>query len=670
MTESTAVRPDATDPTFATPYIDIDEMRAEPIRHRYLHGGFEGTATRFSFYLPPAELYEGRFFQHFTPAPDSENLGPTLSGGFNKIAFALSSGGYFVETNGGGQQGGPFDTDPTIGAFRANAAAAEFSRTVAATMYGDHRPFGYAYGGSGGGFRTMGAAENTTGVWDGFVPYVIGSPMAMPNVFSVRMHAQRILRDKFDSIVDALEPGGSGDMYAGLSDEERDALLEVTRMGFPPRSWFAHRTMGMHGFAALYPGMRAIDPGYFTDFWTLPGYLGSHPTASLLRERVDYLCEVREVLSEGELIERGILSDTAQLTGGVDDSWVRAGTPAGAPLAIRLSVPPGRTVMGADLFVQSGAAAGERIGLQSISDDVAWLGPHDFEVLAKVRPGDSVLVDNGGFLAGQTYHRHQVPGRDYAAWDQFRGADGTPLYPQRPVLLGPIFAAGASGTIQTGKFDGKMIVVASLLDREAFPWQADWYRARVAENLGDRVDEQFRLWYTDNAVHGDDPHQENPTHTVSYVGIVHQALRDVAAWVEKGIAPPASTHYEVRDGQVEVPREADVRGGVQPTLQLTSHGAPSAHIGVGETVIARADARVPRSVGTVFAIEWDDDGSGSFAVRDEVAAADELSVTRSFRFDSAGTYFVVARVVGQRDGSADDLFTRTLNLARLRVVVG
>jgi len=40
--------------------------------------------------------------------------------------------------------------------------------------------------------------------------------MAIPNVFSVRMHAMRVLKDKFPQIVDALDAGGSGDMYAGL----------------------------------------------------------------------------------------------------------------------------------------------------------------------------------------------------------------------------------------------------------------------------------------------------------------------------------------------------------------------------------------------------------------------------------------------------------------------
>jgi hypothetical protein len=57
------------DPMFARPYIDLDEWRAEPVRHRYVHGGFEDTDTRFSFYLPPTEQYEGRFFQYITPVP-------------------------------------------------------------------------------------------------------------------------------------------------------------------------------------------------------------------------------------------------------------------------------------------------------------------------------------------------------------------------------------------------------------------------------------------------------------------------------------------------------------------------------------------------------------------------------------------------------------------------
>ena len=280
-------RPDSIDPLFTQPYVDVDEWRDVPVRHRYVHGGFADTDTRFSVYLPPAEIYEGRFFQHITPVPDSEHLAQEATGEQDRIGFAVASGGYFLETNGGGASGRPGSSvDPTIAAYRANAAAARYSRVVAAEMYGEHRPYGYAYGGSGGGYRTIGSAENTTDVWDGFVPYVIGSPMAIPNMFTVRMHAQRILRNRFDQIVDAMEPGGSGDMFEDLDAEERDALTEVTRMGFPPRSWFGHRTMGMHAFPVLYRGLVAADPTYFEDFWAKPGYLGHEAPPSLRRDRV------------------------------------------------------------------------------------------------------------------------------------------------------------------------------------------------------------------------------------------------------------------------------------------------------------------------------------------------------------------------------------------------
>lgn len=90
--------------------------------HRYVHGGFRGTDTRFSFYLPPKQQYRGRFFQHLTPVPDSENLAqaPGIALEENKIASAAASGAMFVETNGGGPVyaglPGP-GHDPTIGAW-------------------------------------------------------------------------------------------------------------------------------------------------------------------------------------------------------------------------------------------------------------------------------------------------------------------------------------------------------------------------------------------------------------------------------------------------------------------------------------------------------------------------------------------------------------------------
>lgn len=664
---------ESADELFRVPYVDGDEWRDLPVRHRYVHGGFTGTDTRFSMYLPPAELYGGRFFQHITPVPDSEFLAQEATGEEDRIAFSVSSGGYFLETNGGGASGQPGSAvDPTIAAYRANAAAARYSRVVAAAMYGEHRPYGYAFGGSGGGYRTIGGAENTSGVWDGFVPYVIGSPMAIPNMFTVRMHAQRILRDRFDQIVDAVEPGGSGDMFAGLTPEEHNALTEVTRMGFPPRSWFGHRTMGMHAFPVLYRGLVAADPTYFEEFWTEPGYLGYDAPPSLLRDRVREDFEVVAMLAGIETVDPGAaVGHPGRARGGVDTAWRGAGDPAPLPTAARLSGRPVVEVRGADLHVLSGAAAGARIGLLSVIDGVAVFGPGAADSIALLRPGDAVRVDNSGYLAAETYHRHQVPeGGDFEVWDQFRNADGTPRYPQRPLLLGPLFAAAAAGTVQTGRYEGKMIVVASLLDREALPWQADWYRAQVRAHRGDAVDDHFRLWFTDNALHGDDEVQESPLHTVSYLGVLQQALRDVSRWVEDGIAPPPSTNYEVVDGQIVLPVDAAGRGGVQPVLSLTVNGTARADTAPGSELTFRATAEAPPGAGVIVEMWWDFDGSGRFAEGGPVAGAPRVSLECRRAFSGPGTWFPAVRAVARLQGSARGPFARLQNVARVRVVVG
>ncbi|WP_157768894.1 hypothetical protein [Pseudarthrobacter sulfonivorans] len=256
---------------------------------------------------------------------------PIAVGREDKISFAFSSGAYFVETNGGGPGFATPAADPTISGFRANAAAADYSRILAAGVYGAHRPFGYAYSGSGGGFRTIGGAENTTGVWDGFVPYVIATPVAMPNVFSVRMHAQRVLREKFDIIDDAYDADGTGCPFPALTPEERDALTEVTRMGFPPRSWFGHRTMGSHAFSALYGGLAAMDADYFSNFWTTEGYLGADPGSSIHQSRLQWTAQVAEVVYE-ELPDERVLS-----RGGVDQAFRGAEQAARRFIAVRLS---------------------------------------------------------------------------------------------------------------------------------------------------------------------------------------------------------------------------------------------------------------------------------------------------------------------------------------------
>jgi hypothetical protein len=49
------------DPLFKEMFVDVDEWRDEPVRHRYVHGGFTDTEARFSIYFPPEDKYDGRF---------------------------------------------------------------------------------------------------------------------------------------------------------------------------------------------------------------------------------------------------------------------------------------------------------------------------------------------------------------------------------------------------------------------------------------------------------------------------------------------------------------------------------------------------------------------------------------------------------------------------------
>lgn len=263
-----------------------------------------------------------------------------------------------------------------------------------------------------------------------------------------------------------------------------------------------------------------------------------------------------------------------------------------------------------------------------------------------------------------------MPTPDYYVWDQFRGPDGKPLYPQRPRLLGPDFAAGTA-VAQTGRFHGKMIVVESLMDQDALPWQADWYRSRVAAALGPRLDENFRVWFTDHAVHAE--MQPRGTHTVGYFGTLHQALRDLSAWVEKGVAPPPSTTYNVVDGQVQVPPTAAERRGIQPVVSVTVNGGARAEVAVGEPVSFSATIEVPPDAGRVVAAEWDFAGAGTFPVvaklSDPDASETRVTLKATHAFAKPGTYFPVLRGTSQRQSDASTPFARIQNLGRVRVVV-
>jgi hypothetical protein len=658
------------------PYVDIDEWRDQPVRHRYVHGGFKGTECRFSFYFPPAERYEGRFFHMLIPISGIETVAiapPAATTLADPLPFAIDSGAYLVESNQGRTVMFPGD-DTTITGYRASAAVAKYSRVLAAEMYGAHRPYGYAYGGSGGAFKTFTCLENCPGVWDGGVPFVQGSPMSIPYMFTVQGHAIRVLRDKFPAIVDALEPGGSGDMYSGLNIEEREALAEVTRMGFPPRAWFSYERIAIAytGILAMFlDNMLKWDPEYFKDFWTVPGYLGQNPPESLLRARVQHKAKISKVVKTKEAASLGtMVSMPSRLADSAGEM----------PAAVKFEKMPEGNLQGNTMTLTSGAVAGHVLYISGVIGDMVMVGfgETNFQELVKMKAGDEVLIDNGPYLAAQTFHRHQIPSPDYYVWNQFL-VNGKPVYPQRPALLGPRFARYAMGSTQTGRFAGKMIVVESVMDEAAFPWQADWYRRLVQSVLGPRFDDHYRLWFTDNAMHTAPavmPGDRRPvatTRVINYTGVVQQALRDLSDWVEKGLAPPASTVYEMVDGQVQLPETAAERKGIQPVVTVKANGGARAEVSVGETVEFTAVIEVPPGTGTVVAAKWDFEGAGDYPVAEQFddsnSSFSRVTLKATHAFSEPGTYFPVLRATSHRQGDFKTHFCRIQNLGRVRVVV-
>lgn len=641
--DSVPVTGDSVDPRYNDPFIDVDEWREGPEPHRYVHGGFRGTDARFSFYFPPAERYDGRFFHNTYPLILTEDVAPfpiAFEVATGNLGFTFDSGAYYVQTNLGGTDR-IADPDGAIGAYRVNAAAAKYSREVAGELFGGHRPHGYLFGGSGGSYQVMGSAEKTRGVWDGFLPYVLGTPNAVPSMFTVRMHALRVLRrrHRFAAVMDAINPGGSGDPYAELDDEERAALREATLLGYPLRSWWNHETLNSGYLGTVVPTVRALDPSYNDDFWNRAGYLGADPSSSIHEARVQFETSVTNA------------SDSPDPQ-------------------IELASMPDKDFADADLVMLSGGAAGHALVIGPVSQAPIRFTPAlDREVFGKVRPGDRVRIDNSWALALQTYHRHQVPPTtDLYGWNQFRDPDGRPLYPQRPQLTGPIAAVNTAGAVLQGRIQGKVLALEALMDIDALPWQADWYRSLVRTALGPEFENDFAIWFIDHAQHDNPQTTAACAHTVSYEGALQQGLRDLAAWVEGG-RRPAETSYGITGTQVHVPGSATERGGIQPVVEVTANGSVRAEVGTGERVAFEAVVEVPPDAGKVVRAQWSFEGLGDYGTAASIdAPAPQVHLEATYTYSRPGTYFPVLKATAHREGD-QARYGRVQNIGRARVVV-
>ncbi|MET0574134.1 MAG: hypothetical protein ABWZ79_22145, partial [Pedobacter agri] len=186
-----------------------------------------------------------------------------------------------------------------------------------------------------------------------------------------------------------------------------------------------------------------------------------------------------------------------------------------------------------------------------------------------------------------------------------------------------------------------------------------------------QTDQNFRLWYTDRAVHGDVTKQEDPDRLVSYLGTLQQALRDLSQWVENGIEPSPTTNYRIVDGQVVIPRTAAERKGLQPVPQLLVENQKDVVKNRGDRVKFSVTIDVPENTGKIVRVEWDFENKGTFK-KGKFRMSKEKNVYRAeskHKFVDKGTYFTTVRVVSQRNGDKKTPFTLIQNLDRVRVVV-
>ncbi|MFF1720471.1 hypothetical protein [Streptomyces sviceus] len=186
--------------------------------------------------------------------------------------------------------------------------------------------------------------------------------------------------------------------------------------------------------------------------------------------------------------------------------------------------------------------------------------------------------------------------------------------------------------------------MGNLLDTDACPWPGDWYRARVKEALGARYGDDFRLWYNDNADHIEGPVRGVRTaQIVEFTGMLQQALRDLSAWVEKGVEPPRTTAYDVTDGQIEVPEHAAARRGIQPVIDLTVAGTDRIEVRAGTPVTFKARIDVPPGAGRVVHTAWDFTGTGDYTAKPFGPPRQTVEVRQTFSYTKPGTYFPVSK---------------------------
>jgi hypothetical protein len=681
-----------TDKFFGAPYIDEDVERDTPVRLRSIHGGFEGTATRFRFHLP-VDGYEGRMFNPLSGGNGGteEFFDTPLGEAIGGLSTCIRLGGYMVQSN-QGHIGDALDPnggdDPTLYGHRASAEAARFSKFVAAQVYGSPPHHSYVFGGSGGGRRSPLCLENAPDAWDGALPFMGGGDVAEHGntkrlkgaqtiSFCTMFNVQRVLGSKLAGVIDAMAPGGTGDPFAGLSTHQREELAALYRLGFPrgDEAMIGEPLGQMWQWAAEADSIYEQNLEYFENFWTKPGYIGHDHPDLLVRDRIDTTATISRILTCREVLDD---PDFAGPEHHAFRAFVLALAEATAtgyslPTVIQVQgIGPGYR-RGTGVRVVTGRGVGRQLYCMTFAGDYLFCdarGETSNLRFTDVLPGDEVHIDNGRWLAYGYFARHHI--MDDLQFDSLR-VDGTPTYPQHRLGdLSPLM-----GVCYSGQIEGKLIWVHHTHDASLWPPQGVIYANAVVGAMGEELARQrFRVRWTENAEHGppfmisSTGGRASNTWLVDYGPVIEQSLQDLVDWVERDVEP-AGTNYSYEGGKVTLPSSAAERGGIQAVVEVTANGSKLAKVRVGETVELTVSAEVPPGAGTLIAVEWDFDGSGTypFSHAHIDGSATSTSLTTSHTYDRPGTYFVTSLVSSHREGNVAATARRIPNLDQVRVEV-
>src|SRR5579862_2496703 len=589
----------------------------------------------YVFRFPAKEYWRNRSFEQQHPT----------GGGVVDNRMAFTNGAFSVNWMSASQAN-------LVASHRHEAAATEVAKAYANKLYGNTaKIYSYFWGCSGGGIVSMAAAENVTGVWDGVQPQCMG-PTGVATFHSFHWQAHytmAIPQAKRDAIAAAAVPGGTGDIYAGLNEEEKSVLNEFISAGYPLP------VIGNH-FKNLIPlvdpiDIRLADPTYEDDFWSKPGYAGANPPNYLKAAKVDGWATITNITRDAQNVPIAIQFDPATLPA--------LSTTGDAYLEYYVYAPDGKTrlidpnrAMGAptdnkprfSLMGKLNTASGVLTLTGTNKDIFGGVSPitNSPVLLNALKVGSKIRVNNRFILAMYYYPRYSIFPSIHSH-DQYRNADGSPKYPQRPNLdfLYHSSYRTMGGRVETGDIKVKTMLITGMGDNLAWPVFNASYAEEVQKTLGAaKANSMFRFYLHDNGRH---------TTGGGQPGIFRQSIIDLMAWVEKGVAPPPSSVYTIKNGQVILAPKAAERHGLQPVMELTANGVVRAQIGVNQPVKLVAKLEMPPKTGKIVQYNW--------TIADTAEAPTNLAkpqplvdVNHTITFDKPGTYVVKLTVNGQRDG--------------------